>query len=243
MNTMLVGVTRPAESISTPLGSVSGPSCVGETPFPFGCANMVCGGTVIDTGGAVPGRPGVCGEQPASFGLYPVGTNTASCTPEPTPDLCGVYQCNGAGRCLPAQRPGLPPGGRTTECGFLPRDAPPETDCIHDGCVNGACVRDYADSSMCSRPGDAGCLNPWVCDGSRLYTFDDPDVLAAWNRMNNERSPEARQQAFADMQRLVLERAYAFPFGSLTKVQAVRSNVQGFVPFRIPRFSNVWIQR
>jgi hypothetical protein len=178
MNTMLVGVTRPAESISTPLGSVSGPSCVGETPFPFGCANMVCGGTVIDTGGAVPGRPGVCGEQPASFGLYPVGTNTASCTPEPTPDLCGVYQCNGAGRCLPAQRPGLPPGGRTTECGFLPRDAPPETDCIHDGCVNGACVRDYADSSMCSRPGDAGCLNPWVCDGSRLYTFDDPDVLA-----------------------------------------------------------------
>ena len=49
--------------------------------------------------------------------------------------------------------------------------------------------------------------------------------------------------AFANMQRMVLERAYALPFGSLTKVQAVRSNVQGFVPFRIPRFSNVWVQR
>lgn len=72
---------------------------------------------------------------------------------------------------------------------------------------------------------------------------DDPDVLAAWNAMNNERTPEARQAAFATMQRLVLERVYAIPFGSLTKVQAVRSNVQGFVPFRIPRFSNVWIQR
>lgn len=72
---------------------------------------------------------------------------------------------------------------------------------------------------------------------------DDPDVLAAWNRMNNERDPAARQAAFADMQRLVLERVYAIPFGSLTKVQAVRSNVQGFVPFRIPRFSNVWVQR
>jgi peptide/nickel transport system substrate-binding protein len=72
---------------------------------------------------------------------------------------------------------------------------------------------------------------------------DDPDVLAAWNRMNNERDPAARQQAFADMQRLVLERAYAYPFGALTKVQAVRSNVQGYVPFRIPRFSNVWITR
>ena len=30
------------------------------------------------------------------------------------------------------------------------------------------------------------------------------------------------------------------PFGSLTKVQATRSNVQGFTPFRIPRMSNVW---
>lgn len=72
---------------------------------------------------------------------------------------------------------------------------------------------------------------------------DDPDVMAAWNRMNNERRAEDRQAAFAAMQRLVLERAYAYPFGSLTKVQAVRSNVQGFVPFRIPRFSNVWVQR
>ena len=72
---------------------------------------------------------------------------------------------------------------------------------------------------------------------------DDPEVMAAWTRMNNERTAEARQAAFGDMQRLVLERAYAIPFGSLTKVQAVRSNVQGFVPFRIPRFSNVWVQR
>lgn len=72
---------------------------------------------------------------------------------------------------------------------------------------------------------------------------DDPEVLALWNAMNNERSAEARQAAFANMQRMVLERAYALPFGSLTKVQAVRSNVQGFVPFRIPRFSNVWVQR
>lgn len=72
---------------------------------------------------------------------------------------------------------------------------------------------------------------------------DDPEVHAAWDDMNNLRDPAARQEAFARMQRLVLERAYAYPFGALTKVQAVRSNVQGFVPFRIPRFSNVWLQR
>ncbi|MDB5314186.1 MAG: di/peptide transporter substrate-binding protein [Rhodospirillales bacterium] len=72
---------------------------------------------------------------------------------------------------------------------------------------------------------------------------DDPEVLAAWNAMNTLPDPAARNAAFATMQRLVLERAYAYPFGSLTKVQAVRANLQGFVPFRIPRFSNVWLQR
>ena len=45
------------------------------------------------------------------------------------------------------------------------------------------------------------------------------------------------------LQALVLDRAYAVPFGSLTKVQAVRANVKGFVPFRIPRFSNVWLEK
>ncbi len=69
---------------------------------------------------------------------------------------------------------------------------------------------------------------------------DDPDILAAWNDMNTLPTPEGRHQAFARMQKLVLERVYAVPFGSFTKVQAVRSNVQGFVPFRIPRMANVW---
>ncbi len=72
---------------------------------------------------------------------------------------------------------------------------------------------------------------------------DDPEVMAAWNAMNSLPTEQERNAAFARMQRLILERVYAIPFGSLTKVQATRSNVQGFVPFRIPRFSNVWIQR
>jgi peptide/nickel transport system substrate-binding protein len=44
------------------------------------------------------------------------------------------------------------------------------------------------------------------------------------------------------MQRIVLERVYAVPFGAITKVQAVRANVKGFEPARIPRLSNVWIE-
>ncbi len=70
---------------------------------------------------------------------------------------------------------------------------------------------------------------------------DDPDLLAAWNDMNTLPTSEGRQEAFARMQKLALERVYALPFGSLTKFQGVRSNVNGFVPFRIPRMANVWL--
>jgi peptide/nickel transport system substrate-binding protein len=72
---------------------------------------------------------------------------------------------------------------------------------------------------------------------------DDPDLLTAWNDMNTMPTVEGRQEAFARMQKLVLERVYAVPFGSFTKVQAIRSDVNGFVPFRIPRMSNVWFNR
>ena len=71
---------------------------------------------------------------------------------------------------------------------------------------------------------------------------DDPDVVKLWNDMNNL-DEAGRQDAFVKLQALVLERAYAIPFGAMTKVQAVRSNVKGFVPFRIPRFANVWLEK
>jgi peptide/nickel transport system substrate-binding protein len=72
---------------------------------------------------------------------------------------------------------------------------------------------------------------------------DDPDLLAAWNDMNHLPTPAGRQAAFARMQKVVLDKVYAIPFGSFTKVQATRSDVQGFVPFRIPRMANVWFAK
>lgn len=70
---------------------------------------------------------------------------------------------------------------------------------------------------------------------------DDADLLAAWKDMNNKTTAAERQEAFARMQKAVLEKVYSLPFGSFTKVQGVRSNVKGFVPFRIPRMANVWM--
>ena len=65
-------------------------------------------------------------------------------------------------------------------------------------------------------------------------------MLAAWQAMNAGVTKEERKAAFARMQAVILERAYAFPYGALTKVQGSRANVDGYVPFRIPRLSNVW---
>lgn len=71
---------------------------------------------------------------------------------------------------------------------------------------------------------------------------DDPEVLALFREMNSLPTEAERNAAFARMQKLVLDKAYAFPFGSLTKIQASRASVKGFVPFRIPRMANVWLE-
>lgn len=71
----------------------------------------------------------------------------------------------------------------------------------------------------------------------------DPDLLSAWADMNEQPTVEGRRDAFATMQTLVLDRVYALPFGVLSTTQAVRSDVHGFVPFRVPRMYNVWLER
>jgi len=71
---------------------------------------------------------------------------------------------------------------------------------------------------------------------------EDPELAADFAEMLNLPTADGRQAAFAKMQKRTLEQAYVLPFGSLTKVQAVRVNVRGFKPFRIPRMSNVWFE-
>ena len=70
----------------------------------------------------------------------------------------------------------------------------------------------------------------------------DPDLVRLYADMLDKPDIADRKAAFAEMQKDILERVYAVPFGALTKVQGTRANVKGFVPFRIPRFSNVWIE-
>jgi len=70
----------------------------------------------------------------------------------------------------------------------------------------------------------------------------DAEFMKAFNDLTNGKTLEERKAAFARGQARILDQVLALPFGSLTKVQAVRANVEGFKPFRIPRMSNVWIK-
>ncbi len=69
----------------------------------------------------------------------------------------------------------------------------------------------------------------------------EPDLVAAWHDLNSLPDPEARHDAYVRMQKIVLDDALAMPFGALSKMQAVRSNVKNFQTFRIPRMWNVWL--
>ena len=101
---------------------------------------------------------------------------------------------------------------------------------------------------------DAFGNNPRIGPISSVRKFADPlnaykpktpaDVDKPFNDsfkdMLDGKTPEIRKAAFARAQARLLEQAYVIPFGSLTKIQAVRSNVQHWQTFRIPRMSNVY---
>ena len=81
-----------------------------------------------------------------------------------------------------------------------------------------------------------------------IYNFKNPNDTdpvfdAAYDDMISKPTLEERLEAFARAQYRVMEHGLALPFGWLTKNQAVRANVKNFVPFRIPRMYNVWMEK
>ena len=75
----------------------------------------------------------------------------------------------------------------------------------------------------------------------RRASKDDPELLDAVERHEQRcRRRRAARRPSRRCRNTRWSRSTRVPFGSFTKVQGVRSNVKGFVPFRIPRMSNVW---
>ncbi len=72
----------------------------------------------------------------------------------------------------------------------------------------------------------------------------EPDAVldGFYNEMRTLPTEEQRKAAFGRFQRRAYEHVHVVKYGDLTKVQAARSTVKGFAPYRIPRFWNVWIE-
>ena len=70
----------------------------------------------------------------------------------------------------------------------------------------------------------------------------DPDFMKAFDEVANGATLEVRQAAFVRAQRIALDDVMVIPMGVMPKVQAVRANVEHYVPFYNPRLYNVWVK-
>ena len=70
---------------------------------------------------------------------------------------------------------------------------------------------------------------------------DRPGIHEGIREVANGATLEARQAAFAQAQKIALDDVMVVPLGVMPKVQAVRANVEHFVPFYNPRLYNVWL--
>jgi peptide/nickel transport system substrate-binding protein len=60
--------------------------------------------------------------------------------------------------------------------------------------------------------------------------------------MVNGATLDLRKAAFAKAQARLLDQALVIPFGALNQLQAVRTNVKNYKPYRIQRASNVYFE-
>ncbi len=70
----------------------------------------------------------------------------------------------------------------------------------------------------------------------------DPEFQRYFNEIASGTTLEARRAAFARAQARAFEQVLAIPMGVMPKVQAVRSNIEGFEPYFAVRVSNVSIR-
>jgi peptide/nickel transport system substrate-binding protein len=70
----------------------------------------------------------------------------------------------------------------------------------------------------------------------------DPVFDKLYAEMQTGATLDARRATFAKAQERLYEQVKMLKMGDLTKVQAARSNVKGFIPYRIPRLWNVWLE-
>ncbi len=70
----------------------------------------------------------------------------------------------------------------------------------------------------------------------------DPTLDKLFAELVSGATVEERKATFGKFQERVYDQVLFLKFGDLIRKQAARSNVKGFVPYRIPRLWNVWME-
>ena len=80
-----------------------------------------------------------------------------------------------------------------------------------------------------------------VVSPQKNQVIADPEIDKLYAELVSGTSFEARKATFGKFQSRVYNQVLFLKFGDLYRKQATRSNVKGFVPYRIPRLWNVWV--
>lgn len=78
---------------------------------------------------------------------------------------------------------------------------------------------------------------------SVIHKAKDPEMEALYNKLISAGTKDARKAAFAQIQEANYEKVYAIKLGDLGQYVAVRSNLKGYKPYRMPRFWDVWYEK
>ena len=77
---------------------------------------------------------------------------------------------------------------------------------------------------------------------SVIHKQQDPEMEALYQQLVSETEQDARKEVFADIQRAIYDKVYAIKLGDLGQYVAVRSNLKGYKPYRMPRIWDVWFE-
>jgi peptide/nickel transport system substrate-binding protein len=75
-----------------------------------------------------------------------------------------------------------------------------------------------------------------------IHKAKDPELSQLYKDLISGPSAEARKKVFVQFQQKAYEKAYAIKLGDVGQYVAVRSNLKGYKPYRMPRMWDVWYE-
>jgi len=68
-------------------------------------------------------------------------------------------------------------------------------------------------------------------------------MMAAWSDMVNKMDVAGRLAGFAKLQQRAYDQVYVFKMGDISRFTATQASVRNFIPYRITRYYNVWLDK